>query len=108
MNSQGDWYKVADSLASIPFNEKKIALIKLAGKEICLVNSPLGLRACTNRCPHAGGNLSEGFIDSRNHIVCCVHYYRFSLDTGRDALNEGYFLKTYPTKVNDEGVFVKV
>ncbi|MCO6498665.1 MAG: Rieske 2Fe-2S domain-containing protein [Chitinophagaceae bacterium] len=108
MKETGEWYKVSESVEAIPFNEKKIALVEVAGKKICVINTAAGLKACTNRCPHAGGNLSEGFIDNKGNIVCCVHYYKFNLNTGRDALNEGYFLKTYPVKTTEEGVFVRV
>jgi 3-phenylpropionate/trans-cinnamate dioxygenase ferredoxin subunit len=38
--------------------------------------------------------------------VCPLHRYRFSLANGRNTSGEGYFLKTYPVKEDDDGVWV--
>ncbi len=100
--------KVADAVASIMFNEKNIATVSIDSRKICIVKTENGLRACTDQCPHAGGSLSEGYVDQHQNIVCPVHHYKFNLQTGRDAFNEGYFLKTYPIVVNDDGVFIQM
>lgn len=104
-----DWYKIADSPSGIDFSHKGIAEIRVADIDICVVQKGLELFACRSTCPHAGARFAEdGFINAASQIVCCVHNYRFSLKTGRDALNEGYFLKLYPIEVRTNGVFVKI
>lgn len=108
MEKNADWVKIADDISSIKFNDKNIAVIFIDGRRICIINGEAGLKACTDRCPHAGGILSEGYVDLHQNIVCPVHGYRFNLKTGRDAYNEGYFLKTFPVIVNDEGVFIRI
>ena len=75
-------------------------------KKICIAETISGLRACSSRCPHAGGNMSQGKVDKNANIICPVHGYMFSLDSGRDKGGEGYFLKIYPVKENEEGVFI--
>lgn len=106
---QDGWYKIADSIEDITFNEKGIAGIKINGRSVCLIKTPEGVKACTDICPHAGSSLSQnGFMDNRNNIVCCVHHYRFSISNGRDSLNEGYFLKLYDTRIENGGVFIKL
>lgn len=109
MTTNTGWYKIADNLKAISFNEKGTAKVSIQGKNICLIKTSEGLKACTDTCPHAGSSLSQnGYMDNQLNIVCCVHHYRFNLKTGRDALNEGYFLKRYEVKENSDGVFVKM
>lgn len=100
------WIKIADSEADIAFNQKGIALMVAGGRRVCIIKTTDGLKACTDRCPHAGSPLSDGYVDEQQHIVCCVHNYKFSLKTGRDAMNEGYFLKRYPIKTEPDGVYI--
>ena len=102
------WHKVAESLDGIEFNEKGITTVSVDGRTICMIKTEEGLQACTNRCPHAGASLSDGFIDKNQNIVCCEHNYKFNLKTGRDAMNEGYFLKLYKVKIEDDGVFIEI
>lgn len=102
------WIKIAESVHEIHFNAKGIARIKVAKQRICLVMLNGVLKACTDRCPHAGYSLSDGFIDAKENIVCCVHNYRFSLQHGRDSLNEGYRLKLYDVRLDGEGVWVRM
>lgn len=108
MESSADMVKIADAITSIVFNENNIATAGIKGRNICIIKTNEGLKACVDRCPHAGGSLSEGYLDQHQNIVCPVHHYKFNLKTGRDAFNEGYFLKTFPVIVNDEGVFVRI
>ena len=108
MDQNEKWIKVADDISDISFNDKNIATIQIAEKSICIVKTEKGLKACSSRCPHAGGDLSEGFLDKRENIICPVHNYRFSLKNGRDTNDEGYFLKIFGIKENEEGVFIEM
>lgn len=100
--------KIAETKDKIHFGSNGIAKVKVAGKEICVIQTSDGLKACNAYCPHAGGKLSKGFLDGRGNIVCPVHHYRFSLVNGRDTNNEGYFLKIFRIEENEEGVFVEI
>ena len=108
MDEKETWIKVADDVQEVSFKENGIASIKIGDKEVCLFKTIAGLKACAEKCPHAGGDLSKGFLDNRGNIVCPVHGYRFSVQTGRDATGEGYFLKIYKVLQNDEGIFIKL
>jgi 3-phenylpropionate/trans-cinnamate dioxygenase ferredoxin subunit len=108
MDQTENWIKIAANANEIPFGENNIASIQIQEKTICLAKSANGLKACSANCPHAGGDLSEGFLDKHGNIICTVHDYRFSLNTGRDSGNEGYFLKIYKVKETAEGIFVKL
>ena len=102
------WYKIADTITELQFGEKNIIQVEIAGKKICVAKTLNGLAACTAKCPLAGGNMSEGYLDKDNNIVCPVHRYVFNLRNGRDITGEGYFLKIYPVKVNDDGIFLGI
>ena len=77
-------------------------------KKICIAKSGAELRAFSARCPHAGGDLSEGALDQKGNVICPVHGYRFSINSGRDADGEGYFLKIYTIEQTAEGLFLRL
>lgn len=106
MNKEETWIKIAANIDEIDFKENGIACIEMNTKSICFIKTTSGLKACSSKCPHAGGDLSEGFLDKRENIICPIHNYRFNLDNGRDTNNEGYFLKIYNVVANDAGIFV--
>lgn len=109
MNSLRGWHKISETISDIDFNDKGIALVEIADRKACIIKTPDGIKACTDRCPHAGSSLStNGFIDQQMNIVCCIHNYKFNLHSGRDAMNEGYFLKLFPVRVDETGVFIKL
>lgn len=103
------WHKVAESTAEITQRgTKTLALVKAAGKDICIAFYNNELKACVAKCPHAGGLMQDGWVDALGNIVCPLHRYKFSLTNGRNVSGEGYHLKTYPVMENEEGVFVGI
>lgn len=100
------WVKLADKKDEIFFDKNNIASINVEGQKICIVRTMKGLKACSSICPHASGDLSAGYLDQKENIVCPVHGYRFSLNHGRDTFNEGFFLKIFSVKESDDGIFV--
>jgi nitrite reductase/ring-hydroxylating ferredoxin subunit len=102
------WHKVANHLDEINFSANGMTEVKVGNKFFCIVLHKGILSACTQKCPHAGGILSAGFIDAVGNIVCPLHRYKFSLQNGRNVSGEGYFLKTFPIEIRNEGVFIGV
>ena len=102
------WYKIAGSITELQFGDSKIVTVEIADKKICIASTSNGLAACSAKCPHAGGNMGEGYLNKEMHIVCPVHGYQFNLLNGRDVTGEGYFLKIYPVKVDDAGIFLGI
>jgi 3-phenylpropionate/trans-cinnamate dioxygenase ferredoxin subunit len=100
------WHKIADSVAEIKFSENKLAELEIAGKKICVALHNDTIHACTHKCPHAGGYLAEGYLDPLGNIVCPLHRYKYSLQSGRNISGEGYFLKTFPVEIRPDGIFV--
>jgi 3-phenylpropionate/trans-cinnamate dioxygenase ferredoxin subunit len=52
--------------------------------------------------------MSNGFIDPLGNIVCPLHRYKFSMETGRNTSGEGYFLKTYPIELREDGIYAGI
>jgi nitrite reductase/ring-hydroxylating ferredoxin subunit len=100
------WHKVSDGIGDIPFASNSMVEMEIAGKKVCVVMHKDQLLACTQKCPHAGGKLVDGFIDAMGNIVCPLHRYKFNLENGRNVSGEGYFLKTFPIEIRNEGVFI--
>lgn len=108
MDEKENWIKIAGKTDDIHFAKNHIAEIMIAGKAICIIQTTNGLKACSSKCPHASGDLSAGFLDKSGNIICPVHNYHFSLKNGRDTNDEGYFLKIFKVKENEEGVFIRI
>ncbi len=102
------WYKIADDVHELPWQENRMCEMEVAGKQICLVLHNNQVMACGARCPHAGGYLSEGYIDATGNIVCPLHRYKFSTATGRNVSGEGYYLTTYPVEKRDDGIYIGI
>ncbi len=61
--------------------------------------------AIENRCPHAGGPLSEGIIGN-GKVVCPLHGHQFDLKTGAgSAQNES--VRTFPAWVEKGILFIE-
>lgn len=100
------WFKVAESAAELFMSGRNIVQVTAAGRELCIARHDQQLYGCASRCPHASGRMADGWVDALGQIVCPLHRYKFKLSNGVNSTGEGYFLKTYPVKETDDGVFV--
>ncbi len=95
------WHKLDMDIPKEDF----VTLIKLEGKKICLVKHENNLYAVQNTCPHAGGILSGGWCKN-GHIICPIHRYEYSLQTGRGATGQGDYIDVYPVEARADGVYI--
>ncbi len=102
------WHKIAESMAEIEFSANNLAELEVNGKKICLGKHDDKLFACTQKCPHAGGILADGYIDALGNLVCPLHRYKFNPQNGRNISGEGYFLKTFLVEAREDGVFINL
>lgn len=100
------WYKLANGKDTIEWQSNKLALSEAGGRTVTLAKTDNDIFACAHKCPHAGGILADGFIDALGNIVCPLHRYKFSLQSGRNVSGEGYYLRTYPIEEREAGVFI--
>lgn len=100
------WYKIAESRAEINFTANNLAELEVNGRKICVGLHNNNIFACTQKCPHAGGILTNGYIDAVGNLVCPLHRYKFNPQNGRNISGEGYFLKTFSLEEREDGVFI--
>ncbi len=100
------WHKIAESVDDFFWQENNLCEVSIKGKTICIARNKDEVFACTNKCPHAGGYLANGSIDSLGNLVCPLHRYKFNLENGRNTSGEGYYLKTYPLEKRDDGIYI--
>jgi nitrite reductase/ring-hydroxylating ferredoxin subunit len=100
------WYKIADHINELYFNNNNIAVAALQGKKICIGKFKEEVFAFAYKCPHAGGILADGHIDALGNVVCPLHRYKFRMADGRNTSGEGYFLKHWPVEIREEGVYL--
>ena len=82
-----------------------VSFVKLEGTKICLVKHQDKLYAVQNTCPHAGGILSGGWCKN-GHIICPIHRYEYSLQTGRGAAGQGDYIDIYPVEERADGIYI--
>jgi nitrite reductase/ring-hydroxylating ferredoxin subunit len=105
-NKKYTWYKIAGSVAELSFAENGLTTVEVNNKTVCLALHKNEVLACSHKCPHAGGMMANGYIDALGNIVCPLHRYKFSLYNGRNVSGEGYYLKTFPVEIRNEGIFI--
>ena len=98
--------KLAEHPNELPFTLNNIAVVEVAGKKLCIGRHRDQFFGFAFKCPHAGGNLSEGHIDALGNVVCPLHRYKFSMANGRNTSGEGYFLKHWPVEWREDGVYI--
>ena len=102
------WKKIAESRDELFQPGKELTEIEVDGKALCIGIHQEKLKACSAKCPHAGGQMSKGYVDALGNIVCPLHRYKFSLENGRNVTGEGYFLKIYKIEERADGVFIGI
>lgn len=94
--------KVAN-VGDIP--EDEAITVEVAGEQVAVFNVGGTYYAVSNTCPHAGGPLSEGWVD--NHEVTCPwHGWSFQLDPAKSDESDG--LCRYRVVVEDDEIKVEV
>lgn len=106
--SKINWYKIADAENEILFDGNNLSITEAGGKKITLAKVGNKILSCAHKCPHAGGIMSEGYIDAIGNITCPLHRYKFSLVNGRNVSGEGYFLATYPVEHRADGIYIGI
>lgn len=91
--------KVSDIPAGAAF------CVMAAGERVAIFNSNGNYFAISDACPHAGGPLSEGFVDENNVVTCPWHGWCFGLSREERA-NDG--VERYPVVIDGEVVKLEI
>ena len=103
-----EWHRVADA-TELPAGRVKTVTAGTAS--MALTNVEGEFFAMDNRCPHQGGPLGEGSIetgsDGRCWLRCPWHGWDFDPRTGRPpGGHEDSGQQTYPVEVRGDGIYV--
>lgn len=88
--------------------EKQIKTVKLGETRICVSRDGEDYFAFESLCPHRKADLSRGFLNGIQEIVCPLHEYRFNLKTGQVSNAQCPDLKLYKTELTEEGLKITV
>lgn len=105
-----EWIKIFENkaVASASLAENHPRLLKVRGKNICLVKRDGKLFAVQNHCTHSGGSLSQGAINFLGEVVCPLHQYQFNLKTGRENGQRSADLECFPIEEREDGIFIGI
>jgi len=105
-----DDFLAAGRLEELPAGEARmVQLIDRQGQDrlIALYNVGGMVYATENSCPHSGGPLGKGIL--RGELITCPwHMWSFNVRTGLCDVNPEERIETYPVKVRNGQIFVKV
>lgn len=105
MAEEGNWVTVASAAALEP---GEIVSAKVGEEEIAVYNVDGTFHATSNICTHAFAFLSDGWLDEVE-VECPLHAGRFDVTTGKAVCPPVEIdLKTYPVRVIDDEVQVRV
>ncbi len=99
------WHPVA-SCGDI--DDEDLIGVEVAGKAIAVYNLGDAFYATAGLCTHEGGPLQDGMVID-GIIECPLHQGRFCVRTGKaKGAPASVDLETYPVKVEDGRVFVRL
>lgn len=98
------WHRVA-GLDELP--EGRVKTVAVGHLTLALTHFEGKYGALDNACPHQGGPLGEGSIEG-GFLRCPWHGWDFCPLTGKPPGGYDDGVKTYPTEVRDDGVYVQV
>ncbi len=108
--------------AADDLSEGSMKMVLVDGQEILLARVGDNYYCAENRCPHMGGNLSQGLLEG-TLITCPRHHSQFDLTDGhvirwtdfggiKKSIGKLFKsprpLKMYPVKVEDGKIMVEV
>lgn len=102
------WHRIYNSLEdginAVP--EKRTAVVLVNGKRICITRVGDEFFGFDTKCPHQGASMVNAQCNEYQQIVCPLHRFKYNLNNGQG--DEGFYLKTYPVKVEQGGVYIGV
>lgn len=99
------WQKVC-ALEAIPMLGARV--VKSARGNIAVFRTADdAVFALADKCPHKGGPLSQGIVFGRK-VACPLHNWNIGLEDGNAVAPDKGCTQSYPVKVEDGTVFLRV
>jgi thiamine pyrophosphate-dependent acetolactate synthase large subunit-like protein/nitrite reductase/ring-hydroxylating ferredoxin subunit len=107
-NNKLEWHRVAE-VDELPAG--RVKAVTAGSRSMALTHIDGGFYAIDNRCPHQGGPLGEGSIETGNDGQCWLrcpwHGWDFDPKTGlAPGGHEDSGQQTFPVEIRDDGVYV--
>lgn len=99
------WTRIA-YCRDIPLREGRA--VNVGNREIAIFNLGDRFLAVDNRCPHKGGPLADGIVSGAS-VVCPLHAWKISLETGEGAngASASSCVETFRTRVEQGIIFIE-
>lgn len=106
MKETKTWIRIAHC-HDIPLREGRA--VKAGNRAIAVFNLGDRFLAVENRCPHKGGPLADGIVSGAT-VVCPLHAWKLSLETGRGMTGPSVSscVETFRTRVEQGIVFLEM
>ena len=101
-----EWKLITDAPLTLDWPQNNMMELEVDGKKFTLAKFQDSYFAFASKCPHASGRMAEGYINPLGQVICPLHRYSFNMFNGFNTSGEGYFLKTYPIELREEGLFI--
>lgn len=101
---QIEWIRVGD-VAMLDIG--RITTIQAGHHTIALTRTAEGYGAISNRCPHQGGPLGDGFLQN-GYVVCPWHAYEYHPCTGAPPGGYDDNVPAYTVEEREDGLYVGV
>ncbi len=98
------WIKVA-TIEQVP--EFSVLAVQLAGNSLILHRQGIIVKCYRNACTHLGSALDKGKVEN-GIITCPSHGFQYNLETGECLTAPDVSLQSYPVKIKNDKVFVKL
>ena len=102
------WTLITSDLLALTWPSNNLLNMEIEGLNFTLGKWQDHYYAFASKCPHASGKMNEGYINPLGQVVCPLHKYCFDMANGRNSSGEGYFLKTYPVELRENGLFIGI
>jgi NAD(P)H-dependent nitrite reductase small subunit len=81
--------------------------VTVGGEMVALFNVGGAFHALSNRCPHRGGPLGQGFVDGAE-VSCPWHNWTFDVTTGENTASADMRVRRHEVQVEDGQVLVRL
>ncbi len=99
------WIRVSKA-DNFPLREGRC--VTIAGEEVAVFNLGDRFLAVDNACPHRGGPLCDGIVSGET-VVCPLHNYKISLETGEVIKPDvPVRVQTYETRIENGVLMVAI
>jgi len=104
MGEDEGWVKVAEAADIL---SRPLKTVYPRGVPVLIIVKGNEVFALSNRCPHLGCPLSTGTLKDET-VICPCHDWSFDIRTGELTISKEIKLRTYETKFEDDGLYVKL